>query len=665
MQSILRNVDWRAVSTRVRRETTNREKSQPLVSMYHWWARRPTSVVDALLDSATSVCNGRSVIADPFSGGGTVAVQAAARGLPVYAQDLHPWAAWALRTSLVRVDPDRLLAAGRTLLEMARGSRGEAYKSRCVEHTDSTTIHSFRVLKTSCVSCGETSFLFPYSLVTVASRSRKEGRGYFGCRRCGFVSVHRFDAKRVRCTSCETWLPPAHRSLLSNKLAVCPHCHFKFRVALDHQRTEWSLVLLQRLCQEDSTPNLHFDRPREEDHVAADATYRRPNLPFSLLDEIPRGVETERLQAFGFRTWADLYPNRQLDALLRAREVMDDMSETGEVKDRLLLCIIGATEMAGHLCRWDRFHPKIFEALANHRYSFDGLAVEPNPLSSIGRGTIARRIVASAKAAKWWNDRMSSTREVSFASSDRNVRRTVPPWGHVRVVQGSSHRILLPDDTVSLVLTDPPYFDSVQYAELASLFLVWMQAGGLGQIAGRFEPQMEAVPNYPRGTSADDYERILRSIFAECARVLAPDGRLVLTFHSTNLKAWAALASALRNAGFGISALAVTRSENSLDNLKWARKVFVSDLVVECEQGNTTPSPEVVTVPRTPQERELVYAGLTMANAPNCQYETVRNVYIAYTRRMRSKRIEAPSVIGKAAKQEATGCRRRKAESRP
>ena len=32
------------------------------------------------------------------------------------------------------------------------------------------------------------------------------------------------------------------------------------------------------------------------------------------------------------------------------------------------------------------------------------------------------------------------------------------------------------DQSIDLVLTDPPYFDDVQYAELASLFLAWAQA---------------------------------------------------------------------------------------------------------------------------------------------------------------------------------------------
>jgi adenine-specific DNA methylase len=40
----------------------------------------------------------------------------------------------------------------------------------------------------------------------------------------------------------------------------------------------------------------------------------------------------------------------------------------------------------------------------------------------------------------------------------------------VRVVEGSSEQMVLPSDSVHLVLTDPPYHDDVQYAELSARY---------------------------------------------------------------------------------------------------------------------------------------------------------------------------------------------------
>src|SRR3970282_4927 len=41
--------------------------------------------------------------------------------------------------------------------------------------------------------------------------------------------------------------------------------------------------------------------------------------------------------------------------------------------------------------------------------------------------------------------------------------------------QRDSSRMLLPDESVDYAVTDPPYFDSVQYSDLSHYFRVWLQ----------------------------------------------------------------------------------------------------------------------------------------------------------------------------------------------
>ena len=89
---VLSRIDWESVEKTVFHEQRNREKHTPVVSVYRWWARRPHALMGAVLDAAIKVKGrGSLIISDPFSGGGTVAVESVRRGLPVYAQDLYPW----------------------------------------------------------------------------------------------------------------------------------------------------------------------------------------------------------------------------------------------------------------------------------------------------------------------------------------------------------------------------------------------------------------------------------------------------------------------------------------------------------------------------------------------------------------------------------------------
>jgi adenine-specific DNA methylase len=264
--------------------------------------------------------------------------------------------------------------------------------------------------------------------------------------------------------------------------------------------------------------------------------------------------------------------------------------------------------MAGYASRWDRYYPKAFELTANHRFSVTGLAAEVNLLATRGRGTLPRRIAQTVRAAQWAQGFPSS--------APRKLRANAPRLAACEdaVVQGSSTRQLLPDSSIDLVLTDPPYFDDVQYAELGSMFLVWAQAIGLIPKSVHVDLRSEAVPNTVRGVTGERYRHILTAVLRETRRTLRPSGRMVLTFHNTDGHAWWALARALGNAGFHVSALAVAHAENETDHSKRGRRAFSHDLVLECRPQPVAEAEIVIAAtPNDPQARELLAAGLTVA----------------------------------------------------
>jgi hypothetical protein len=114
---------------------------------------------------------------------------------------------------------------------------------------------------------------------------------------------------------------------------------------------------------------------------------------------------------------------------------------------------------------------------------------------------------------------------------------------------------------------DPPYYDNVMYAELSDFFYVWLK-----RTAGHVVPELyrmsltdkenEAVANPARfkgrpGAAAlanKDYRDKMASIFAECRRVLKPNGIMTLMFTHKATGAWDALTKGLMHAGFTITA---------------------------------------------------------------------------------------------------------------
>lgn len=79
------------------------------------------------------------------------------------------------------------------------------------------------------------------------------------------------------------------------------------------------------------------------------------------------------------------------------------------------------------------------------------------------------------------------------------------------------------------IFTDPPYDASVQYGELAYLWVAWLKKdkGYLDRILAK-----EIVRNERQKKTFDVYHALLRNAFRRMYEVLKPDGYLTLTFHN-------------------------------------------------------------------------------------------------------------------------------------
>lgn len=123
------------------------------------------------------------------------------------------------------------------------------------------------------------------------------------------------------------------------------------------------------------------------------------------------------------------------------------------------------------------------------------------------------------------------------------------------------------DASIDAVVMDPPYGANVMYAELSDFFYVWLK-----RTAGLVMPELftryltdknsEAVANKakfkgqksPDSLANRDYQEKMAAIFAECRRVLKPNGIMTVMFTHKDASAWDALTKGLIEAGFIITA---------------------------------------------------------------------------------------------------------------
>ena len=171
----------------------------------------------------------------------------------------------------------------------------------------------------------------------------------------------------------------------------------------------------------------------------------------------------------------------------------------------------------------------------------------------------------------------------------------------VNVVAASANSLThIPNQSLDAVVTDPPYYATIQYSELADFFYVW-QKRVLGDVFPELylseltDKDREAVANPSRfrnmGESADvlanrDYEAKMALAFAEYHRVLRDDGVMTVQFNHKDSGAWDVLAKSLIDAGFEITASWAVSTENP-QNLHQAQKNSVSSTVLlVCRKRN-------------------------------------------------------------------------------
>lgn len=161
-----------------------------------------------------------------------------------------------------------------------------------------------------------------------------------------------------------------------------------------------------------------------------------------------------------------------------------------------------------------------------------------------------------------------------------------------RVLRGDGASLSLAENSVDVVVTDPPYFDAIAYADLSDFFYVWLKRG-LGEIL----PEAFTTPLTPKREEATalkhrhggDVEQAkqhctskLAACFAEAKRVCKPDGVITVMFAHQSNEAWSALIHALFEAGLSVTASYPIDTERGNRMVALNASALASSITVVC-----------------------------------------------------------------------------------
>ncbi len=135
---------------------------------------------------------------------------------------------------------------------------------------------------------------------------------------------------------------------------------------------------------------------------------------------------------------------------------------------------------------------------------------------------------------------------------------------HPTVSHASATRLPYPDNRFDAVLTDPPYYNSVPYADLSDFFYVWLK-----RTVGHLYPDLFATPLTPKGEEITEmagwdparyphkdkqfFEENLARAFREIYRVLKLGGIAIIVYAHKSTEGWETVINALLDSGLVVS----------------------------------------------------------------------------------------------------------------
>lgn len=338
---------------------------------------------------------------------------------------------------------------------------------------------------------------------------------------------------------------------------------------------------------------------------AAEAELARVRDDLPLPDqEIPPGRNFRDLLRQGYRRWIDIYGTRQTLSLGLLLDAIAEQAPT-DARDGLLGAFQSFVDFNSRLCRYNIAGNKIEGTTAAHDYRNPTTIVE-NGVWGVGhgQGSFGNAFEKYIAGLQW---RLSPDLP-SPEGGSQAVDDAVPAGWRVTLRHGQANMLEVPSGSMDLIITDPPYAGSVQYAEMADYFYVWLHQV-LADHYEAFEPSItlksgEIVENHAH-KDMDWFFDHLTDAWRECHRVLVDDGLLVFTFHHKEGDRWTGLLRSLFEAGFYLVAAYPTHSEALNSIVIQATGGITYDIIHVCRKRPA----EFDSIPWSVLRRDVLRAG--------------------------------------------------------
>lgn len=602
------------------RESWRKEIYRPIYHIHKWWAQRLGSVFRGMLLGAltpqsadvldlfySSARFPDAVVFDPFMGSGTTLGETLKLGGRAIGRDINPVSFFQVHTALTLRDAEDL---ERTYLEIeadVADTISGYYTARQPDGALDRVLYYFWVMQAPCPICRVPVDLFSNYIFARHATPRRNPTVRVVCPKCGAIAPRDYRVRQAECSECHHSFD-ATAGPAKGKAAQCPHCLCEFPIGQAIRETGsppsyrmYAKLVLNADGEKEYQTINEYDETLYRKAVAdlAEAPYQIPQ------GTIEPGYNTNQVLNYGFRSWYQMFNARQLLCVAMLANRIKDIDDT-RLRDAFTCLLSGTLEFNNMFASYKGEGTGAVRHMFNHHIlKPERTPLEANvwgtPKSSGAFSTLFRsRLLRAAQYA-------SQPFELALASEGQD-KRSVKVEGindslmdlsnsesydqfvenaRLYLSCGDSAATDLLDESVDVVVTDPPFFDNVHYSQLADFFYCWQRL------------ILEDCPSHQADTTRSKFEvqnsdvstftERLTLVLQESARVLKDDGLLIFTYHHSRWEGWRSVSDAITAAGLYIKICHPVKAEMSVAAPKRQAKDPINfDIIMVCRKIHPT-----------------------------------------------------------------------------
>jgi adenine-specific DNA methylase len=542
-------------------------------------------------------------VLDPFSGGGSIPLEASRLGCETYASDLNPIAVLISKATLEWPQLNKIPDLATMVSKWAKIVRNKVYSDlgKFYPHDPGGNIpvgylwaRTIRCTNPSCTT--EIPLIKHFWL----ARTKKRRIAYKPTKSQIFKGKVKFEIQidneidfdpsegtisraTVRCISCEEVISPKMLKEFAKLGKI------KEQMTIVILRSPKKPKKIYRIATEDDLVIYEKAEKYLHDKLNTDKEFSEliPNEHLPPVGTLGMGV-----QNYGLILWKDLFNKRQLLSLMyflkAIREISQEVAKSvkeisldhSTQKEQVniilayLAIILGRlVDKCSNLVIYNSYGEKIEHVFGRTALPMAWDYVELN--------------VFSGANGDWGKQTEWVTRFLQ--------NNTWKQSANVKINQASATQLPHPDNYFDAVVTDPPYYDNVPYADLSDFFYVWFKRTVGESFPNLFltpltPKKLEIVANKGRQKNPKQYfETLLKQAFHEIYRVLKPDGIAIFVYAHKSITGWESMLDSLIQAGFTITSSWPINTEMKTRLRARTSAALASSIYLVCRKNQQQP----------------------------------------------------------------------------